>query len=798
LKSSHYFGIESSEKPTKVPIKIQKINESIYSYNPNTFDLSDEIFNDIRSSRSPVDAIEYYMDNSPDIQYLPLNNEDILDVDAETTDYNINRFTYSLAASGGGFKIFFFKLKDKAGNESNIYSASLYIQGSQTITHSNEIKSVTIQSDDRLMIVEDIVNIFENDHKFLTNLMTTDTKNNRSIVIRDIIVEDENGDLVNHPYFNNLLVGFSDTYGLNYNVYSPISSISTWNFKRPVPIKMKGFGQGYKGPDWFFDPNDVRHYISDSSEDYTFGIGSNNNITGSQSFHIPSNPGLKSRTLIGFLDEPSERYARSNPVAKKIYENKEEVIGKYLSIGSLPSIKFKILDVFKSDSIAPAKRFNSSGEEIEENYADPDGGSASGQGIRKKIWILIEDEEAVAALILSRKFQYITEENPSVYDVSKSQTGWRDDLKKEFVQENYIENFGYYLSEEDIPESANIIVNDSLHLTKNITTDPDNIESGDNLIPLGYDGTSDLYIYIDCSDFDDISSGISSNEGWTTRIYQGYSQYSSVATSQKILESLQHHQLLGINYYDKMIFGDSYVIEANILKVSYNSITDETYVLFSESGIDYTMRNIEYSIVNPSGEEVDLGDLQQEIKNVSVNGDVISLYGDNVYLSLNPDEDGYPDGNYKLRITIDGLDYKDESDNTEYGRGWWPKIEGLLIPPVDQKIGSQESLWDKTKIKFCTISTGSFYIPKDGEYYFKIEKDNFSYADFSIDFFGKDVDRYVAENEEYVLKTTSINLTCQQGVVSSEKSVYLLRGWHTARFRCRTDNNTFEIGRAHV
>ena len=792
-KSPHYFGLGSSNLPTKVPIKIQKLNEYSYLYDSSSLSLSDDIFKKIRTTRTPLDAIEYFMDNSPEVNYININTSDVLDLDTVVTDYGLKRFTYSLSISGGGFKIIFFKVKDKAGNESNVYAAPIYVQGSQTITTPNDIVSANIAADDRLLISRVTLDILGENYDLYTNLLPTDTRNNRSIVVRDIIVNGGTGNLINHPYPNDLLIGFSDNYGLSYNVFSPLSSISTWNFKRPIALKLKSYTEGYKGPDWYFDPNDIRHYIPDTADDYALGVNDNNNIINVQSFHIPVNPGTKARTLIGFLDERMERYSRSNPTAKRIYENKEEFIGKYLTLGSSLELSFKILDVFRSDSLSPSKRFDSSGQSTENYSADGDGGIGAGQQPRRKVWILIEDEEAIAAAILSRKFQYITDDNPFIYSITKSGTGWRNTVKDSFEESGYVENFGYYPLENEIPIAVNAIINDALNISANITADPDDLVAGDYQIPNAGFGTSEQFIYIDPSTFDDTSSGISSNEGWTTRIYQGYSHISAGATPQTVLDHLQHHQLLGINYYNKMVFGSSYVVSAKISKVYYDSMNDQTYIILKESGIDYTMRNLEYSINNSSSSILDSGNNQNQIKNVSIDGNLIIVYGD-VSSILNPDVDGIPDDEYSFNVEIEGLDHIDEFTGEAYDRGWWPKVDGLLVPPIDQKLGSNSTLWNEFNIKFCIVSTGSFYIPKDGEYTFKIEKDLYSYSDFSIDFPGKDVERYVSDNGSYSKKTTSIHLSASSGDSEVEKTVYLLRGWHTARFRARSENTFSEEG----
>jgi len=791
VSSEHFFGIKTDGVPSKVPIKIQKLNEYAYNYDLNFSSISEDIFSEIRTSRSPIDAVEYYMDNSPDIEYVSMNNSDVLDIETSRTDYGFKRFTHSISVSGGGFKILFFKVKDKAGNESEVYSVPFYIQGSQTISPANVIESATIVADDRLLISKELKTVLSNSYEFWTNLLPTDTKNNRTIVVKDVLVGDNLGGLINHPYVNDLLIGFSDNYGLSYNVYSPYSSIVGWNFKRPISIKVKGFSSGYKGPDWFFDPNDVRHYIPDTAEDYSQGVGENNNIVNVQNFHIPVNPGSTPRTLIGFLDENTENYARSNPVAKEIYNNREEFIGKSLIIGSAQDFSFKILDVFRSNNLSPSIRFDSNGLQTDDYSADSDGGTTISSVLRQKIWILIEDEEGIAATILSRKFQYITEDIEEINFITKSGTGWRDSLKDSFDTENRTVKFGYYPVEDEIPSSVNSIINDSLKITKNITADVDSLVSGDNQTPTAIVGTSDEYIYIDPAEFDDTSSGISSNEGWTTRIYQGYSHIGFISTPQTILDQVQHHQLLGINFYNKLVFGQNYTVSAKIFKVFYDSSLDESYVVLHESGIDYTMRNLSYSIVDSLGNNISLGSIDNEIKNISIDGDLLVVSGD-ISTILNVDSEYLPDDSYVFNVVVDGLDGIDDSTGLEFDRGWWPKIDGLPIPPIDQKIGSSMSLWNEFNIKFALVSTGSFYIPKDGTYIFKIEKDLYSYSDFSIDFFGKDVERYVEEDGEYVKKITSIYFNSTSGETEKEKEVYLIRGWHTARLRNLTENTFSE------
>jgi len=796
-KSPHYHSLNDS----KVKIKIQKINNE--DYDLNSLSLSDSIFDNILTSRTPMPVIEWYFENASSLTYVDDDKGDVLDIE-NVTDWNTSRFTFSIPIIGSSeHKIIFFKVKDKAGNESSVYAVPVFVPSSSTVVVSDSIDYAELIADARQFVTkeeisEDLFGIANPSvREFWTNFTGANTSNNRSIVLKNVVTYDSSEEeYVDHPSVSDLLVGFSDNYGLSYNVYSPYSSVNQWMFDRPIAIKMKGFSSGSKGPDWYFDPNDVRHYTPDSQEDYNNGTFGNNNMISMGSYHLPGNPGLTPRTLVGFLAEDIVNYGRSNPIAEKILENKYELIGKKLKIGSDLSQSFKILDIFRSDTLAPVKRFGSDNLEIENSMVDgePSPSISSEQAnqvfpSRPKIWILVEDPDAICVMILSRKFQYIKSDDDYLFVDAKIGTGWREnrsviasDSEYPDSDNEFVDNFGYYQEETEVPTFVREVVNTALGVV-----DESESQNLSQRIPVG--GYVQEYIFIDPSDFDDDSSGIDTNEGWQGQIYQAFLDGTVNPTDSSIPFSLKHYQLLGIEVYNKLIFGKPYEIECSVSHVHYDSIEDKTYLLFEDSGLDYTMRTLSFSLKNnDTNEDLDLTDYENTIDNITIDGKVISLVGDWTDI-LDVDDDNEVDFSCSLIISIEGHDYRDEITDEPNTRGWWPTVSGFKVPPRNRRLGSSPDtfpFWDNNEVKYCVTVFGSFYIAQDGNYTFKLDVDDYAYADLYIDYIvdkdGLEVRRLTESSTGYVKKLVGGQVVAGELGDVDGKTFYLKQGWHTSKF----------------
>lgn len=742
----------------KAKVLLQKINNRSYDLNDTN---SEDFLNAIQlvtTHRSPLPLAEWHLDNNI-LTWHQISTEDILNAENDEGVGN-TRFYLDVPSGGSGYKIFYLKIKDKSGNESDIYPMSVYVASASRVRPEYVVDNAVTSADDDLIDLVETVNVDGSEYRFVKNLLPVDKDEARSIIVKNI-VSNIDRDYDNYAAVDDLLIGFSDNLGMYYNVFRPFCSINAWKFNRPIDLCIKSFEPTGRGADWLFDPNDVRHYVQDSEYDYRYGVGTNNNET--YQFHVPANAGLKNFTLIGFMDESEiGKYGRSNPVAKKMLEFKEEFIGKKLVLGSDLSQFFTILHIFKSNYLPEIKRFKPDGSI---DYSISSAGSKT--EAQPKIWIMIDDPDAIGAMILSRKFNFITRGNSdygSTYEQIKDNLGYRSDPSQPFTVRDLI--FGYAQTESEVPASTLETVNQALNVSYTGAT-PTATDRGD------------FYIYVDSTSPIEDQSGLDSNEGWITQYFHAYDINSSTSSDETILEKLSNHQYLGTQVINKLVFGKYLNVTANISESSVYS-SEETKLILSSGRLDATMAGMSYSILDEDDNEIDLDSLNaSEILKVSSDGSCVIVGGD--LLSLLD----FNEHSYRIHVLIEPLQSINPTTGEIYSRGWWPDIDGMVIPPPNLRMGTVNSTNSNLSdfVKFAAISTGAFFIQEDGYYAFKIESDQPAYADFCIDYMRttgtvKDIFRVYGEALKYEERTVG-------GLFKKQvtQTYYLRKGWHIGRFR---------------
>jgi hypothetical protein len=583
-----------------------------------------------------------------------------------------------------------------------------------------------------------------------------------------------------------------------------------WDFSRPIPIQMKStyIWTRYYDPDWFFDPNDIRHYTVDTVSEMAL----HKETYSGNSKGFPGTGGGTPITIIGLMEESttldsySSAKAKSSPIAKKIFEFKEEFIGKKLVIGSDLSLKFTILHIFKSSNIHAVKRL------ISDQDIDPNK--------RNKVWIVVEDPDAICAMVLSRRFQEYPNVSGSdsnynsVISNLKNRTGWRERVSsktKEYTNNTYIdysnnidstEVFGDkvwyfgYPSGSDVDPEVSSIVDEALdaQVPGGVRSEPPSVTGSPAEMEWGQDYFDWLMehetFYIDPSVPLNKNSSLSTKEGWVTQIFKRYSTESISGTD--LWQTLGHHNLVGLEVFDRFVFGDSYTVTGIISSIDLtNSIVNLSSGKFHFSmGGGSSTDGFEYVIEKYNGVTTTIVDTGR-ISDVSDDGCSIVVSGG---LDFTMD----PAFNYRIVVSIEALQSKDITTNETYDIGWWPSIDGVLVAP-DRDVYGSVSAADTNKgsdLVFAIISSGAFYINESGYYTFKIEGDNQSYSDFTIDYMmtpTRDGDItdviYDEDNEEYD------NTIVVGGSFTGEKTsktFCLKRGWHVGRFRYHSiKNQTF-------
>lgn len=762
IESSQYAGLlDSGGDLSKMRIKMQPLNNSDSEVNIRT----------MRSSNSLIES--YFNENSRLKNYWVLVDTVAVEtVDDNDAGYGLGRFYHDLKIENTtGYKLVYIQVKDKGGNVSGIYCLPFSVQEENVISEDHSVDNIFVSVDDQVATETSTLAVGSVDYVFESRLVPRDQDSFRTISLTRPLTYDGSSYAI-HSRPESILAGFSDNYGLGYNVYSPFTSTKSWRFDRPIAIRIKGFDKLDRGADWFFDPNDIRHYTSDTDYDYLYGIGNtNNNRAGT--VHIPGNATGTSITLIGLRSDEitgdSSTWGKTNPLAEKIFENKEELIGKKLYMGANLSVSFTILHIFKTNYLPAIKRFTSGGSL--ESTIDGDN--------QMKVWIVVEDSDAICALILSRKLQYFTASNV-LSDDARTNLGYRSSLTVSYPAiGSQVINFGYYASESLIPTSVNDFVNTALNMSGD----------SDEVYPTHIAGNNnELYFYISPCEVINTPSDLSTEEGWVVQYFQGYKADNlgdSVGSSILNSYNSQHHQLLGLGVVNRLVFGQSLNVDGVI--ESFSSANN--LIILGDSRFDSSFIGLTYSILDEAGGSIATGSIldisaHSEIAGVidlGDNGKVVQIDQDISSLMSVGEE-------YTIMVVISPLQTVNSATGLNYNGDWWPDVGGSLIPPYSMRLGSIGNTDEdyKENVKFSVVSQGAFYIPVSGYYSFKIDIDNYGYADFAVDYL--DVQNLVKDRFE-VYDAGGV-LSFEERYVGGffrdedvSKTFYLRSGWHTGRFR---------------
>lgn len=758
--SKYFDSNDSVGNLEKVPIVMQRINNATFTSDKDSIETA---LSKIKVSRSPMDLIEYYFNNK-------INSWSSAS-SLENPEEYIN-----LGITGTGYRLIFVKVKDKSGNESNIACAPLLIRGDSTLLNDKPIVHCNASVDDGDIIkASTTVTVNGNDYTFYSNVISRDKEKSRSIVFRKPLRAQTPSSAITSyediEKFNDVLLGLSDDLGLRFNIMSPYGAMQKWRFTRPIVLFSKSFFSQIREiePEWYFDPNDVRHYTPDTPLEYTLGVGQYNNgktdgFSVNGDFHVPANASLSAITLLGFMDE--SKSGKSNPIANKIYQFKEEFIGKKLILGVDLSLSFTILHIFRSSNLLTVNRFNGDSTSPSKTI---DGDK------RRKVWVMVDDPNGICAMIASRRHQHFEKNSDT-----RKNTG-KKDSNGDYVENNMTTVFGYP-AVEDLPEDILDTVNTALGIT-DTQLEPTSVGLGSNLI------------YFSPSEPITTSSDIVTNEGWMSQIFLAFSSTSN-SSEQSILENLTNNQFYGLKVYNKFVFGETQEVTADISGLSYSS-GGETYLILENGFVDTTMVDftgtLGYEIFdkNDLTTPIDLSDIDKKIVRISSNGKMAVVSGELINSLIDPSIN-----EYQLKITINPLD-STALNGLELSNGWWPQIEGIPIPPLGYAPNSfdlnDSSVSDS--VRFAVIMNGSFYISDSGYYKFEIDTNNTSYSDFSIDFMtsGKvygPVESFDGSSRSY--SSVAVGGTFKKSDSKSNRTFYLRKGWHIGRFRYITTDNPAE------
>jgi len=748
VSSSPYIGDD-----IKNTITLQTIN----NYSDTAADYSTDAYANVQNFRTSMTINQRFLETR---SYNTITNSGDVISDTDLTGYGVNRFYVDVIVGEAAYYILHLQVKNKVDKESNIYSIAIKTEDEATIdTSLSPIESVIIATDNGDVFTETETSRTRSDgttnYTFTTTSLQQDQLAARSIVVKNILRE--NG--TDYTNTNDLLMGFSDNFGLHYNVYSPFSSVNIWDFSRPIVINTKSFDYFVRGnePDWYFDPNNIRHYSIDSTEELTL-----NSAAG----YAPGNVGLSETTLIGLMNESGT--SKSNPLAEKMYNFREELIGKKLIIGNNLDLKYTILHIFKTN-ILPTKRSNLT------TNIDSD--------TKTKVWILVEDSNAIGALVLSRKAQYY-DSSHSKYTEYRGRTGWRQYVSSTSDADYTIKttNFGY-ADFEDFDEDYMEIANEALGIdppsdldgeipgivdftTENLTTEN---------VAIDYQRES---FYISQSSLFTKSSGLQTQEDWTTRIFKLYANktYNTVSS----WENFNHSNFVGLETYDRLIFGENYEITSSISYVD----SSNNAIFVSTDSFDATMGSGLYGTSGAhDGFTYEIWDSAEtsavktgQIIDVSDNGKCIIVDG-GVWTEVDSSVGNI--SNLTFKVIITPLQSTD-SNGVILTKGWHPDIDGTLIPAGYLPMGSSSTNY----LQFAVISTGSFYVDTTGTWTFKVDVDSASYGDFYIDYMRAtgDITGVGDASDNYV------GGFVKNGETTSN-TFYLRKGWHIGRFRYMSSGN---------
>lgn len=798
---SDYIGNELDPLFARSQIVMQTLNDKAVDYDSIA---SSDAYDGttIESHRSPDVVTEYYLQNSTNHNAwkdFTVTKDELLDTNE--TGHAVRRMYCDVAIHSLGYGMLHFQVKDKAGNISNIQQVAINTLENNYSPTTYAIKGATIAVDDGEFPInfDSITDASLNEYQFGRSVPRSDMDSTRSIVIKDLF-SDTGSSYIQYPDTDNLLIGFSDNYGISYNRFYPFNSVNIWDYSRPIPIQTKSV---YKWdrlvqPDWFFDPNDIRHYSVDTLSENSINT-------------LPGNPGEVPITIIGLMEEGGDdwditnKLGKSNPVAKKVYEHKEEFVGKKLILGGDLSQKFTILHIFKSSEIHSVTRIvNNPNPPPEEIQGDIDGFDGTRPG-RTKVWIVVEDPDAICAMVLSRRFQDYTG-NVAGAEAFKTYTGWRQHVSSlTKAQDNEAGSVG--IDYTNNPNEDDVYGDKPVYFGCPISVDSEISEIVDIAmgLPPGDGGSigepgvdvalSTEYadwklsyetFFIDPSQSTSVDSGISTKEGWITRIFKRYD-----VESNNSYDALRQHNVVGIDVFDRLVFGSSVDTICTIgeIKTANNAVFLNTGHLHysmgggtSGEGFAYVINEIDPSL---NSTQVDSG----EIMDVSDDGTCVVVSGDlNFTIQV-----GYT---YNLVVTVTPLQSHTVSGDA-FEVGWWPDVGGLLLAPNMDLLGSATftNVSKSKELEFAVISSGAFYIHEEGHYDFKLEIDSDASSDFSIDFMGNVAGTESVSGFRYMDDSTnrpktgdsndyeSVNVGGMVTSTDASKRYFLNKGWHIGRFR---------------
>lgn len=818
VESPYYVGAKDSDGNfKKIKILMQRLNNEYFS----SSDLEDAL-EYFATTRSPLTLVEEYF-NTNISTWKTVTASSASFLNSDRAGRGKNRFKTNVLVSGSGYKLLFIQVKDRANNVSNIYCVPFAVTPSGQITSGEKLDSIKCNADEDIPVRKTIASKDSIDYVFEEDILIRDKNEFRSISLTSplskTIVTSDNPDgtttttevYKDYGEPQNLLVGMSDNYGVSYNLFSPYTSVKSWRFDRPVAIPIKSFDWWNRGPEWYFDPNDIRHYTPDTPVDFQKGIGSNNNITPTAfSGHIPGNGTLTGITLVGFraetISSDSQGWGKSSPIAEKIYEFREEFIGKKIILGTDLNQSFTILHIFKTNDLSSIKRWSNASEEP---VLEIDGDNFN------KVWLVVDDPEAICALILSRKLQYANADLEN--DDSERFNFIRGNLgTKKYVNSNYYTNrseftetdvFGYYENESDIPSDVNELVNLALGM-------PGDVQDG--FSPINKGTGSDTVFYIAPSESIDLTSSIETNEGWVCQIFKAYDpQARTVQSAEGIADSINenHHQIMGVEVLDRLVFGESKTIEADIDSYELLSAIDEEgnssnlpTVFLSDGRIDRAMVGRDYLIINKSDMSVLSAGTIQHVSAYSENSGTKN-YGDQGVAVVLEDAIDISGGNYKFYVSVSPLQSTDADNGGTYTTGWWPDIDGFLVPPLTRPIGyvnSSNKESSQENIRYISIFNGAFYVKSEDDYTFLLEANDGSYLDMTIDYMRSTglveevfEDWSVSQIDNEIptsMKTVGGRFEFNAGTFSSQ-TFRLRKGWHTARVRYVSRDQSVSFGK---
>jgi len=799
---SDYIGNELSSTESRLKIKMQTLNNKAVNY--ISVGSSDAYDGDlINYYRSPDEITEYYLQNSINNTWIDfIETRDRL-LDDNETGYLVRRVHCDIPIPATGYGMVHFQVRDKAGNASNIQQVAIKSILNDDAETTYEIKGATIAVDNgdlpvKVVDSETVTDVSLNEYLFTRSVPRSDMDSTRSIVVKGLF-SDTGSSYIQYDNTDNLLIGFSDNYGVSYNRFYPFNSVNSWDFSRPIPIQMKSSNlwTRFANPDWLFDPNDIRHYSVDTLAENAVNT-------------LPGNHGFSPITIVGLMEEGgnnwdiTQNFGKSNPFAKKIYEHKEEFIGKKLILGGDLSQSFTILHIFKSAEIHPVTK-------IGDSYTgNIDGFDVTEKPGRTKVWIVIEDPDAVCAMVLSRRFQNYPGSVSDLTSGYKTFTGWRKHVSSlSKTQDESTGPVGIDYTNNPAGE-ADFYGDKTLYFGIPLEGDVDSeiseivdlamgLDSGDGksiLSPQVDYGLTEEYadwvlsyetFFLDPTQPTSKHSGINTSEGWITRIFKRYDNEEN-----KSYDSLRQHNIVGIEVFDRLVFGESSIATCTIdeIKLADNAVFLNTGHLHYSMGGGGTDEGLPYVIneIDPSSNstEVDSG----TIIDVSDDGACVIVSGDLDFTI----QEGYT---YNLVVTAAPLQSTNPASEEFYTVGWWPDVDGSLLAPDMELFGSASpsNVAKSKELEFAIISSGAFYIHEEGYYDYKIEIDSDASADFSIDFMW-DVSgtetvtgfRYMDDSLNRPM-TGSVaayeEVTVGGKMLSSESSkrFFLNKGWHLGRFR---------------